>query len=651
MKLQNQWHGYNLSAIPKTTESPAILSSEALFEMAFTFHQQGHLMKAEAHYREILLLQPNHFDALQLLATIVVQRKKSAEAVTLFDQVLTIDPHHSSSHNNRGLALKELMRYQEALQSYDMAIAVKPDYAEAYANRGVVLSDLKKYEESLASSDKALAIKPDYAEAYYNRGNALKELMRYEEALLSYERALAFKSGFAEAYFACGNVLAELKKYDVALLNYDKALAFRTNYAEAYYNRGNALKELKRYEEAVLSYDKAIVLKADYAEAYSNRGTVLEELTRYEEALLSYEKALAIKPDYAEAYSNRGNVLQELTRYEEALQSYDKALECLSEYAEAHWNQSLCYLVTGDFDKGFNKYEWRWKIKSTYFDKIRDFNAPLWLGNEVVEGKTILLHSEQGLGDTLQFCRYARLVADLGAKVILEVDKPLLNLLANVDGVFRIVSKGDPLPAYDFHCPLLSLPLAFTTKLETLPSLPQYLVANSDRLSYWKNRLGVEGFKIGISWQGSTGKVDKGRSFPLRQFKLISTIPGVRLVSLQKNHGTEQLQSMPYGMQVEILGDSFDAGSNAFMDSAAVIKNLDLVITSDTAIAHLSGALGCPTWVALKHHPDWRWLLDRSDSPWYPSMRLFRQKKTHDWDRLFNDVYEELISIVNRHFS
>ncbi len=704
------------SPVTTVPKQPAAEQANAVkLQAAVVMHQQGRLEQAESLYQEILQSQPQHFDALQLLATIAVQRKNAAAAVELFEQALKIKPDSAEALNNRGAALRNLNRYEEALASYDHALKIKPDYIEALNNRGNVLRDLKRYQEALASYDRVLKIKPDYAEALGNRGDALRDLKRYEEALASYDHALKIKPDYADALNNRGNALRDLKRYEEALASYDHALKIKPNYADALNNRGNALLDLKRHkqalasytdalkikpdyaealcnsgvalrvlkrhQEALASYDQALKIKPAYAEAFYNRGDVLHDLKRYQEALASYDRALKIKPDYADALNNRGNVLHELQCHEQALESYnhalkikpdyaealynrgnilldlkqpqaaiesyDRAVELEPEYVEAHWNSSLCHLQLGDFDQGWEKYEWRWQKDETK-NKARNFSQPLWLGEEFLQGKTILLYSEQGLGDTLQFCRYAKQVADLGACVILAVQKPLLRLLNNLDGVAQLVAEGSVLPVFDFHCPLLSLPLAFKTGMASIPSAVPYLFAEQEQLIRWRQRLGGDGFKIGISWQGSTGKVDAGRSFPLNNFNLIAKMPNVRLISLQKNDGVEQLKTMPEGMKVETLGDDFDAGPDAFFDTAAVIKNLDLVITSDTAIAHLAGAMGCPVWVALKYAPDWRWMLEGGVSPWYPTMRLFRQNKRDDWEQVFNEMQSELMIMADK---
>ena len=495
---------------------------------------------------------------------------------------------------------------------------------------------------------KAVASQPQcQLAALFMQGLALHQQGQLAQANQIYAQVLALQPVHFDALHLSGVIAFQSKNPALAVELIGKAIAIKPDYADAYSNRGLALKELNRLDEALASYDRAIAIKPDYAEACSNRGLALQELKRVEEALASYDRAIAIKPDYADAYSNRGLALHELKRYEEALASYDRAIEIKPDYAEAYWNKSLALLLNSEFELGWVLYEWRWKNKKLS-TRQRNFPQPLWLGTEDIAGKTILLHAEQGLGDTIQFCRYAKLVKALGARVILEAPKALLGLLSGLEGVDESIVKGKELPVFDYHSPLMSLPLAFKTALESIPNKIPYIQSNISNQNKWQERIGGAGFKVAICWQGSTkGKVDVGRSFPVSLFERLAKIDGVRLISLQKNEGVEQLKSLPVGMSVETLPDDFDSGENAFLDSAAVMRCVDLVITSDTALTHLAGALGVKTWLPLKYVPDWRWMLDRSDSPWYPNHRLFRQKTSDDWISVFKEMETELKYLVS----
>ncbi len=614
---------------------------------AIALHKRGQFGQAEAIYRQLLNIEPRNADALHLMGAVALQTGHHKNALDTIGQAIEINPNVASYYYNQGIALNELKQFDSAVASYNKAIALNPDYTEAYSNRGIALKEIKQFDAAVASYDKAIALKPDFAEAYYNRGVALQEFKQFDAAVANYDKAIALKPDFAEPYSNRGNALKELKQFDAAVASYDKAIALKPDFAEPYSNRGVALKELKQFDAAVASYDKAIALKPDFAEAYLNRGVALHEFQQFDAAVASYDKAINLKPDYTEAYSNRGNALKELKQFDAAVASYDKAIALKPDFAEAYWNKSLLLLLIGEFVKGFNLYEWRWNENDTFKLK-RNFSQPLWLGSESLLGKTVLIHSEQGLGDTIQFCRYAKMVSDLGANVIFEVQKPLLRLLKDLPGVSTLIAKGEPQPEVDFHCPLLSLPLVFKTDLNSIPSATSYLEVEVERIAYWRDRIKGEGLKIGIAWQGSQAtKIDIGRSFELKLFRNIAALLNVQLISLQKGYGSEQLNNMPQGMQVQDLGEELDA-EGAFLDSSAVMMNLDLVITCDTALAHLAGALGIKTWVALKYVPDWRWMLDRQDSPWYPSVTLYRQQRIDDWEPVFAQMQMDLIKIEDK---
>jgi tetratricopeptide (TPR) repeat protein len=580
----------------------------SLLAEALALHQAGRLADAEKIYNQILATEPDHFDCLHLLGVIFYQRGHHEDAVRQIDSALRRDPNNAFALNNRGNALQELKRFEEALAGYDRAVALRPDYAEAHSNRGNTLHALKRFEEALASYGRALALHPDYAHALSNRGNSLKELRRWEEALASYDRALTLRPDYAEAHSNRGNVLHELKRFEEALACYERALALRPDYADAHYNRGNALHELKRFADALASYERALTLRPDYAEAHSNRGNTLKELQRFEEALASYQRAVAVRPDYADAY----------------------------------FNEAICRMLMGDFKRGWERHEWRWETGYLENDR-RNFAQKLWLGSDDIAGKTILLHAEQGFGDTIQFCRYASLLAERGVRVILEVQKPLHELLSNLPGVAQIVSRGDPLPDFDLHCPLLSLPLAFGTELATIPSQTPYLRASSQAATDWNRRLGPRNYpRIGLAWSGRPmHKNDRDRSIglsallPLLDFK-------ATYVSLQRDVRAGDAAVLQGRSDLLHFGDEL----NNFADTAALMSNLDLIISVDTGVAHLAGALAKPVWVLLPLVPDWRWLLDREDSPWYPTARLFRQDDTRRWDSVIARVHVTLANFI-----
>jgi hypothetical protein len=428
-------------------------------------------------------------------------------------------------------------------------------------------------------------------------------------------------------------------KFAQALESYNHCLELddRPQYRS---NRGVLLQEMGRLDEALADHDRALAAEPTYAQGHYNRGNALQALNRLEDALCAYDTCIALLPSFAPAYSNKADALRDLGRFDVSLASYEQALSLAPDLPDARFNRALVLLLLGQFEEGLSHYEWRWSRGDLQRHK-RAFDRPLWLGQEGLCGNTILLHAEQGLGDTLQFCRYAQMVSALGARVILECPRALAPLLKSLPGVDILMAAGDALPPFDFHCPLASLPLAFKTRLDCIPTPIPYLYPQPERIRQWSQGLGQEGLRIGVCWQGQPSQVDQGRSFPLKMLKPLSEIPGVRLISLHKGSGEGQLQDLPPGMTVQSLGPNLDE-DGAFLDTAAVMKHCHLVITSDTSIAHLAGALGVPVWVALKFVPDWRWMLHRSDSPWYPTMRLFRQSAPGDWGPVFAAMAAEL---------
>jgi tetratricopeptide (TPR) repeat protein len=586
----------NVKPHPQRTERADML------QRALALHQRGQLPQAEELYGAVLTSQPDNFDALHLYGVLMHQRQQHAEALALIAKALR--------SNTRS--------------------------APAYSNYGSVLAILNRHEEALASFDKAAALAPDYAEAYFNRGNTLIKLGRVEDALASYGKALTLRPRYAEALIGQGNALYARERFIDALASFERVLAIVPNYAEIHNNCGNALWCLRRPIEAIARYDAALAIKPDYAEAHNNRGNALLDLNRTDDALASFEQALARKPDYPDALVNRGNALRDLNRDDEALASFDRALALSPQMAEAHWNKALLQLSRGEYEAGWPGYEWRWRRGGAV---PRDFAQPQWRG-ETLTGKTILLHAEQGFGDTVQFARYVPMVAGLGAKIILEVPDRLQPLLNGIDGVVALVSRGDALPTFDLHCPLLSLPFVFGTTLATIPAPVPYLRAPAARIEAWRARLPQTGKpRVGIVWSGkSSHNNDHNRSIALSRLAPLMAVPGIEFVSLQREYRDADrvaLGNFPALLRLdETLAD--------FADTAAVVAQLDLVIAVDTAVAHLAGALDKPVWILLPYVVDWRWLLGRDDSPWYPSARLFRQPQIGDWDSVITRLASRL---------
>jgi hypothetical protein len=425
-----------------------------------------------------------------------------------------------------------------------------------------------------------------------------------------------------------------------AVALYEQAIAADPAHAEPHYKRANALRLIGRPEEALAGYDRAIELKADYAHAYCNRGVVLQSLGRREAALLSYDRAIALDPTDVMAHYNRALLMQDYLRWDEALASYDRAIDLDPQFADAQYNRSMAQLFLGDFERGWRGYEWRWvNARRLGIGDARTFAAPRWLGEEPIAGKRILLHSEAGLGDTLQFCRYAASCVRLGATVILEVPEVLRRLLGSLDGVSQVIAAGNSLPPFDYHCPLLSLPLAFRTTVDTIPSPAAYLRADQIKVAQWRARLGERRCpRIGLVWSGNPNNpIDARRSIRLADWlaQLPSGYEYFRLQTQVRETDRTALESNP-----QIV--SFDDDLLDFDNTAALCMCMDVVVTIDTSLAHLAGALGHRAWVLLPQTPDFRWMRDREDSPWYPSVKLYRQTIAGDWNRVFDRVAADL---------
>jgi tetratricopeptide (TPR) repeat protein len=535
---------------------------------------------------------------------------------------------------------------QQTIVSYQLAgsdqpLPAWPDQAEAYYKRAGALKDERRFAEALAAFDNAIALKPDYAQAYNGRGIVLANIGRLPEAVGSFDRAIAFKPDYAEAHNNRALVLQDLGQLEEAQASLDRAIALQPDNARAHNNRGVLLHGLKRDDEALASNDRAIALKADYAEAHYNRGIVLHELDRLDDALASFDRAIALKPDYAAAHNNRGALLHDLNRLDEALAAYERAIALTGGFAEAYLNKSYCLLRMGRFGEGWRLHEWRKKTERPVGH--RSFAQQLWLGHEDIANKTVFVHWEQGFGDTLQFCRYAKLFRERGANVIMSVQEPLHRLMSRSMPDIRFL-RNDVVPAeFDYHCPLMSLPLALGTTLQSVPAAVPYLFADEEWRKTWEARLPPPTRpRIGVVWSGNARqKNDFNRSIGLAVLAPILAVDA-HWISLQKEvRETDRalLQSFPqlshYG---ELLSD--------FSETAALIAGLDLVVTVDTSVAHLASAMGKPVWILLAATADWRWLVDRDDCPWYPTARLFRQQAPHAWDNVVERVLTQLTDFV-----
>lgn len=565
-------------------------------------------------------------------------------AADLSEGVLTTLPHdqqHPATATERGVDWARRGLYAEGIASLRYATRLEPDRTSTWNNLGVALLEAGDHRAAKEALEQALALAPDFARAWNNLGNACTSLDEHERAIECFERAIACDAEYPEAHNNLGNALAGRDR-DAAIVQYRRALELRPDYAVAMNNLANSLAEQEDHAEAITLYRRALEVRPNYAEAHNNLGTALQVVGESAAALEHLERAIELRASYAEAHNNLGSLLIELEQFDRAVTCFDRAIELRPDYAEAHMNRSLVLLALGDFTRGWPEYEWRWRCKNV---AMRGFPHPAWDGRPL-DGKRILLYAEQGLGDTIQFIRYAQQLRQQGGTVIFECPRPLVRLISTCRWIDELVPQGEPLPAFDVQLPLLSVPAASRTKLPDVPASIPYLYAEPDLVARWRDRVERHaGFRVGICWQGNPKFAsDRHRSIPLRYFEPLAHCEGVVLFSLQKNHGSEQLAETADRFSVVDLGAELDTGPDAFVDTAAIMASLDLVIACDTAIAHLAGALGVETWLALSLAGDWRWLLDRTDSPWYPSITLFRQRRLGDWADVFERMAVALAS-------
>ncbi len=575
------------------------------------------------------------------------EQGRLGDAERICDAVVKAEPQHFGALHLSGLLAYRQGRLADALRFVAAALKARPASAEALIDHGVILDALGHPEEALASYDRLLPTHADDARLHYNRGNAQKRLACYADALASYDRALALAPGLAAAHHNRAATFVDLHRDEEALASFEQALALAPDLAQrvdALANRGKILLRLKRYDAALANYEQLLALCPEHADGLMSRGFALANLGRHDEAIADYDRALRLAPGLVDAHLNRGNALIALNRVEEGLRAFRDAGAVDPQNGAAKFNEGLARLSRGEFRAGWEKYEYRWDTIE-YAGVRPSYPRPLWRGETNVSGKTIFLCAEQGMGDTIQFVRYAPLVAALGAKVLVGVHPPLVSLLSTVPGVSQVIADGGTLPHFDLYTPLLSLPLAFRTELANIPSRVPYIRADEERIAKWRERMPQNGrLRIGICWAG-TGRHpnNRNRSIPLERFARILSVSGVDFVCLQKDV-TNADAAILSGHGVTHFANEFDD----FADTAAVATMLDLVIAVDTSVAHLAGAMGKAVAVLIPFAPDFRWMLDRTDSPWYPTMRLFRQSAIGDWETPLERLRQELSAVAAR---
>lgn len=594
----------------------------------------GRHAEAATAYLQALASQPAMLQARYNLGNALAASSAHADAISAFDQVLAAEPRFVEARNNRGRSRLALGDHVGALADFESVLALEPRHPAALVNRGAALLAADRHGEALAAYRQALAVLPGHAESMHGLGLALAASSQPRQAIEAFSAAIRQAPGFLEAWRQRANILRDTGDLPAAMADALQAIALRPESAEGYNLRGTIHHEGLRYAEALADYDRAITLEPGSADAWCNRGNALYDLGRLSDARAALVQALALAPGHAEATSNLGMVLQDMGDFEAARAAYDNAIALRPGNPESWKRRATLHLLRGDFGHGWADFEASARLAP--HDPFP--GLPRWHGGDP-QGLSLLVHEPSGIGDAIQFLRYLPDLIDRGARVTFTGASRLFRLLASCDPriVFIAQERIDP-RMFDAQIDLWGLPRLLSPTLDAIPARVPYLHAEPDRVAHWRRWLG-EGRRIGIAWQGRPGrKIDAGRSIPLAAFAPLASLPGIELVSLQRNEGTEQLAHLPPGMQVRDPGPAFDAGADAFLDTAAMMMALDLVVTSDTAVAHLAGALGRPVWVALKQVPEWRWMLSRSDTPWYPSMRLFRQDQAGVWEPVFRSM-------------
>jgi tetratricopeptide (TPR) repeat protein len=602
--------------------------------------QNGNAGSAERLARQLVQTEPHNADAWQRLAAILHETGKVDEALDAWQHAVQLQPADAQLHHRLALAQASHGQRREAISHFRQALQLQPDHAEALAHLGVALAEEGQRQEAIVCFQQTLQRYPTAAPNLHNLGVALAKEGRLPEAVENLERVVQLRPDSAEALYTLGSVLNQMGRTEEAIDRLRRCLQLQPQHPGACNNLGLVLTEAKQPHEAVIVLQHAVRLQPNLKEAHNNLGLAYYNLGRFAEAEASFQQALRLDSRYVEAHSNLGSVHKEQGRFQEALACYQLALWLAPDQVSTRYNRSLALLQQGNYAEGWREYEWRWQRPQT---PPRSFRQPRWDGS-ILPQKTILLWSEQGLGDVIQFVRYAAVVKQRVGRVVLYCPPPLVPLLSGCPGVDQIVAEGQVVAGFDIQAPLMSLPRLLGTTLETVPQGIPYVLVDSARVAAWRARLpGAGTLRIGIVWQGNPRHAwDRHRSAPLASWEALARVAHVTLISLQKGPGREQLDAVRKRFDVWDLGDELDESGGAFVDTAAVMASLDLVVTVDTAAAHLAGALGVPVWLALSRIADWRWLREHEDTPWYPSMRLFWQKQLGDWPAVFASMAEAL---------
>ncbi len=609
----------------------------AQFTHALQAFRAGNWVEAEWICQEIVRAQPTSTPALNLLGALAFQTGRLESAIAYYRQVISLNPNHFEAHSNLAVALHRQGDWQTAIHHFQQSLALNPRHAPTHFNLGNLRLQQGEIEAAISHYQQAVQLDPGYVKAHHNLAHALRQQGQLDTAIAHYEQVITLAPTNASAYSDLGNILLEQGQVGAAIVQYQKSLLFEPTRGEVHFNLGNALITLNQLESAISAYDKALMYGLERAEVHNNLGLALRESGQGHLAIAHFQRAIALQPDDPQTYINLGTAFHELHDLEGAIAQYQHAFKLAPQVPEAHLNCSLALLTMGDFEQGFAEYEWRFHLPVFQIPKLP---GSRWDGSDC-RGKTLLLYAEQGFGDTIQFIRYAPLLAHMGARVTVVCRPELLRLLTTVPGITRLLSMDEGLPESDLHVPLMSLPLVLKHQLATLPNQVPYLMSLMPTLAIPT----TPKFKVGLVW-ASNALVNyrliksywSRKSIPLQLFLPLQSVPEIEFYSLQLGGQATVLAESEFNQWIHDLTPLI----TDFADTAAIISCLDLVISVDTAVAHLAGAMGKPVWVLLPYAADWRWLLDREDSPWYPTMRLLRQDEPGNWAGVIDRVVAAL---------
>ncbi len=623
-----------------------MVSISGALASAFRAYQTGNLFEAEWTCQQIVQQQPGYVPALHLLGAIAYQTGRLDTAIARYQQILRVNPNHAEAHGNLAVALQERKDWQQARMHFQRALELDPDHAPTHFNFGNLLRQQEDWEGAIAQYQQAIALNPNYARAHNNLANVLRQWGEREAAVEHYYKAIALEPDNPQTYNNLGNVLQEMGQFEAAIAQYQKSLTLQADNPEVYFNLGNAMSSLGQFEAAITYYHSALNLGFDRAEVYNNLGLVLRECNYLEQAVEQFQRAISLAPNNEESYVNLGSVLYEQNDLAGAITQYRQAIALNPDHADAHLNLSFALLASGDLEQGFVEYEWRFKYKEFGIQ----LEKPRWDGSDL-RGKTILLFAEMGLGDAIHCIRYVPLVAQKGGQILVDCRPELVRLFSEIPELSQVIPRGASHPPYDVYSPLFSLPHLFGHTLDTIPAQVPYLPVPDTGVQLPERA--SENLNVGIAWASAVPSRElatpdaysrylihsyKSKTASLPLFMALQSVPGVKLYSLQV--GSHAADISLYGFEQSLVDLSNYIQDLA--DTATLISQLDLVISVDTAVAHLSGALGKPVWVVLPFACDWRWMQQREDSPWYPTMRLFRQDATGDWAGAIAKVVDAL---------